>query len=178
MHPLTSFHRLPLRTFAHACATSALLLAAGAAHAQASAPPVTESPVVAAPGTPVTTPQSTAGKSAVTQAFTTNNAAILKQSIAPKALPGVRGGLVTIAGSDQAVGEGVRLLPLPGQCTPKTNSLDCVTDSAQSGGANVSGRVRTGVIGEVGAGRGATEGAGKAQGQKTCTPAPGKLTCE
>ncbi len=76
------------------------------------------------------------------------------------------------------VGEGVRVLRAPSGCTPKTNSLDCVQDSSDAGqGANVSGRVRNSVIGEVGAGRATTEGAGGAQRQQACTPKPGELSC-
>jgi hypothetical protein len=76
------------------------------------------------------------------------------------------------------VGEGVRVMRAPAACTPKTNSLDCVQDSSEAGqGANVSGRVRNSVIGEVGAGKATTEGAGGAQRQATCTPKPGELSC-
>lgn len=85
---------------------------------------------------------------------------------------------VTLVGSGTAVTEGVRVLRTPGACTPKTNSLDCVQDSSQAGeGANVSGRVRGGVIGEVGTGRAATEGKGGAQRKEACTPKPGELSC-
>lgn len=85
---------------------------------------------------------------------------------------------VVQAGTGAAVSAGVRVLKAPGACTPKTNSLDCVQDSSQAGqGANVSGRVRNSVIGEVGTGQAITEGAGGAQRQKGCTPKPGELTC-
>lgn len=85
---------------------------------------------------------------------------------------------VVQAGTGAAVSAGVRVLKAPGACTPKTNSLDCVQDSSQSGqGANVSGRVRNSVIGEVGTGQAITEGAGGAQRQQACTPKPGELTC-
>jgi hypothetical protein len=85
---------------------------------------------------------------------------------------------VVQAGTGAAVSAGVRVLKAPGACTPKTNSLDCVQDSSQAGqGANVSGRVRNSVIGEVGTGQAITEGAGGAQRQQACTPKPGQLTC-
>ena len=92
---------------------------------------------------------------------------------------GVRDGLITQVGSGRPVAEGSRVLRLPGKCTPKTNSLDCVNEAGQAPtGANVSSRVRNSVIGEVGAGRAATEGAGTVKRKDTCTPQPGKLTCE
>ncbi|MBC7699233.1 hypothetical protein [Aquabacterium sp.] len=91
----------------------------------------------------------------------------------------IRGGLMTQVGSGQPVTEGSRVLRLPGKCTPKTNSLDCVAEAGQAPtGANVSSRVRNGVIGEVGAGRAATEGGGTVKRKDTCTPAPGKLSCD
>jgi hypothetical protein len=91
----------------------------------------------------------------------------------------IRGGLITHVGSGQPVSEGSRVLRLPGKCTPKTNSLDCVAEAGQAPtGANVSSRVRNSVIGEVGAGRAATEGGGTVKRKDTCTPAPGKLTCD
>jgi hypothetical protein len=91
----------------------------------------------------------------------------------------IRGGLVTQVGSGQPVAEGSRVLRLPGKCTPKTGSLDCVAEAGQaSTGANVSSKVRNSVIGEVGAGRAATEGGGTVKHKEACTPAPGKLTCD
>ncbi|RZL03407.1 MAG: hypothetical protein EOP36_04730 [Rubrivivax sp.] len=91
----------------------------------------------------------------------------------------IRGGLITQVGSGQPVGEGSRVLKLPGKCTPKTGSLDCVAEAGQaSTGANVSGKVRNSVIGEVGAGKAATEGSGTVKRNEACTPAPGKLTCD
>jgi hypothetical protein len=158
----------------------AALLSGAAAQAQTAAPqPQTPAPVGAMPTTPTATPQSTAATQATVKALTDSKATAIKRAVGPKSLPGVRDGLVTEAGSGRAVGEGSRVLAVPGKCTPKTNSLDCTSDSAQtSGGANVSGRVRNSVIGEVGAGKAATEGDGKAKGTQTCTPAPGKLTCD
>ena len=91
----------------------------------------------------------------------------------------IRGGAITQVGSGQPVSEGSRVLRLPGKCSPKTNSLDCVAEAGQAPtGANVSSRVRNSVIGEVGAGRAATEGSGTVKRQDACTPAPGKLTCD
>ncbi|MGH6647903.1 hypothetical protein [Aquabacterium sp.] len=91
----------------------------------------------------------------------------------------IRGGLVTQVGSGQPVAEGSRVLRLPGKCTPKTGSLDCVAEGGQAPtGANVSSKVRNSVIGEVGAGRAATEGSGTVKRKEACTPAPGKLTCD
>lgn len=86
--------------------------------------------------------------------------------------------VVTVLGSGTS-GGGTRALKAPAACTPKTNSLDCVSESGQSGqGANVSSRVRNSVIGEVGAGRSTTQGAGAAKREGPCTPQAGKLTCE
>jgi len=88
----------------------------------------------------------------------------------------IRGGLITQVGSGQPVAEGSRVLRLPGKCTPKTGSLDCVAEAGQaSTGANVSGKVRNSVIGEVGAGRAATEGSGTVKRKGACQPAPGQL---
>lgn len=97
-------------------------------------------------------------------------------------LPGRRAPLASTvlieAGTGKAVGEGSRVLKVPGACTPKTNSLDCVADAGPSAqGANVSSRVRNSVIGEVGAGRGATEGGGNLKREGPCTPLPGQLSC-
>ena len=90
---------------------------------------------------------------------------------------GPRPGVVTVSGG-QAAGSGVRALKAPAACTPKTNSLDCVADTGQAGqGANVSSRVRNSVIGEVGSGRAATEGAGGAKREGPCVPQAGKLSC-
>lgn len=97
--------------------------------------------------------------------------AVVKPVLAPST------GAVPVA-VGEPLGDGVRVLRAPGGCTPKTNSLDCVQDSSDAvPGANVSGRVRNSVIGEVGSGRAATEGAGGAQRQTTCTPKPGELSC-
>lgn len=91
----------------------------------------------------------------------------------------IRGGLITQVGSGQPVAEGSRMLKLPGKCTPKTGSLDCVAEAGQaSTGANVSNKVRNNVIGEVGAGKAATEGSGSVKRKEACVPLPGKLTCE
>ncbi len=71
-----------------------------------------------------------------------------------------------------------RVLRIPATCTPKTNSLDCVQDSTQPGqGANVEGRVRNGVLGEVGTGKSTTEGRGGAKRDEACTPKAGELNC-
>jgi hypothetical protein len=136
-------------------------------------------PAVAMPAIPENSPQAAAIKSAISKLQSEGAARAVLQGLASGGLPGVRDGLVTEVGSGRPVGEGARVLSLPGQCTPKTNQLDCVEQTRTgAGGADVSGRVRKGVIGEVGVGRAATEGAGSVQGSSTCTPAPGKLTCE
>jgi hypothetical protein len=154
----------------HTAFACAMLALAASARGQASAPS-TNYPSNSDYPVPIVNKQTTgATQGAATAAGT---------ALQPRPLPGVRGGLITEVGSGRAVGEGSRVLTVPGKCTPKAHSLDCVSETAQSsGGADVSGRVRKGVIGEVGAGKATTEGAGKAQGSKTCTPAPGKLTCD
>jgi len=136
-------------------------------------------PVAAMSSIPENSPQAAAIKSAISKLQSEGSARAALQGLASGGLPGVRDGLVTEVGSGRPVGEGARVLSLPSQCTPKTNQLDCVEQTRNgAGGADVSGRVRKGVIGEVGAGRAATEGAGSVQGSTTCTPAPGKLSCE
>ncbi|WP_374590468.1 hypothetical protein [Aquabacterium sp.] len=153
--------------------TAALLALSGAAaQAQTAGPPASGAQ---GGNTTVTIPVITKQTTGARQGAATAAGSALQ----PRPLPGVRGGLITEVGSGRAIGEGSRVLTVPGKCTPKAHSLDCASETAQdSGGADVSGRVRKGVIGEVGAGKATTEGAGKAQGSKTCTPAPGKLTCE
>ncbi|TAK78835.1 MAG: hypothetical protein EPO12_11885 [Aquabacterium sp.] len=157
-----------------ALAFTALFAAHGSVHAQASQPtgdpPVTAIP---APGAD-TTPAANSARNTSTSTLTD------VQSSSVRRLTGTRDPVVGDVGTGRAIGDGSRVLRVPGKCDPKTNSLDCVTDSnaAQSGGANVSNRVRNSVIGEVGSGRSATEGSGKTKGQATCTPAPGQLSCE
>lgn len=134
------------------------------------ADPAPSQPMSSSTGSPVITP---AAQPAVNSAITTARDPMTR-AIEPIRSPGT----VTLVGSGNAVSGGVRVLKGPGACKPKTNSLDCADESGQSGGgANVSGRVRGGVIGEVGAGRAATEGKGGAQRKDTCVPVPGKLTC-
>ncbi len=120
------------------------------------------------------------GKTAVSTTLNDAKPALTTPVVRPLARPlGIRDGLITEVGSGRPVSEGSRILRLPGKCSPKTNSLDCVADAAPTPtGANVSSRVRNSVIGEVGAGRAATEGSGKAKSKATCTPQAGKLTCE
>lgn len=120
------------------------------------------------------------GKTAVSTTLNDAKPALTTTVVRPLARPlGIRDGLITEVGSGRPVSEGSRILRLPGKCSPKTNSLDCVADAAPTPtGANVSSRVRNSVIGEVGAGRAATEGSGKAKSEATCTPQAGKLTCE
>ena len=134
------------------------------------------------------TPAEAAGKNTAVKALDDTRATTLKPLTGGKKAPPLLApppAPVTIGGGSAAPAAAAtpgatppRALALPGKCTPKAGSLDCVTDSAGSkSGEDVSGRVRTSVIGEVGAGRGATEG-GKAKGQETCTPKAGELSCE
>jgi len=120
------------------------------------------------------------GKSAVTSTLDQARTAPLKEALGQdKPSLSIKPGLLTEVGTGRPVGEGVRVLSVPPKCSPKHNSLDCATDTNQVGQKeNVSNRVRNSVIGEVGAARATTEGSGKAKEQATCTPAPGKLTCE
>jgi hypothetical protein len=146
-----------------------ILAMTGATSAQTTAPPTNNIPDVASVK-PLVEP---AAAPAI-NAATTLARDPLSNAIAVRPRPGP----VTLVGTGSSVSESVRVLRGPGSCTPKTNSLDCVQDSSQAGqGANVSGRVRSGVIGEVGTGRGTTEGKGGAQRKEACTPKPGELTC-
>ncbi len=101
------------------------------------------------------------------------------QGLKANSLPaGVEGLVADVAGGGAAGGT-VRVLNPPSQCVPQSNRLDCAAQGAgDAGGADVSSRVRRSVIGEVGAGRSATEGAGAPRSGPACTPLPGKLTCE
>jgi hypothetical protein len=103
----------------------------------------------------------------------------LLQGLKANSLPaGVEGLVADVAGGGAAGGT-VRVLNPPSQCVPQSNRLDCAAQGAgDAGGADVSSRVRRSVIGEVGAGRSATEGAGAPRSGPACTPLPGKLTCE
>lgn len=141
--------------------------------------PTSNTPANTQPTLPENTPQAAAIKGAINKLQGEGAARAALQGLISGGPPGVRDGLVTEVGSGRPVGEGARVLNLPSPCTPKTNQLDCVEQTRNGAtGADVSGRVRKGVIGEVGAGRAATEGAGQVQGNTSCTPALGKLTCE
>ncbi|MES2089846.1 MAG: hypothetical protein V4532_07705 [Pseudomonadota bacterium] len=154
----------------------ALALSGSAVWAQSQSPTIgQESPPPESQTMPAVT-----GKTAVSTTLDDAKPALTTPVVRPLARPlGIRDGLITEVGSGRPVSEGSRILRLPGKCSPKTNSLDCVADAAPTPtGANVSSRVRNSVIGEVGAGRAATEGSGKAKSKATCTPQAGKLTCE
>ncbi|HIV70917.1 MAG TPA: hypothetical protein H9903_08315 [Candidatus Aquabacterium excrementipullorum] len=166
-------------------ATALACLGPLAAHAQAAGPPVTappqEQPPTAAPApapAAETSPAAVSTKAAVASTLSSGSATTLQSSSGSSSLA-PRPAVVTVLGSGQSAGQGTRVLKAPSACTPKTNSLDCVTETGQAGqGANVSSRVRNSVIGEVGAGRATTEGAGAAKREGPCTPQPGKLTCD
>lgn len=152
------------------------------AHAQASSPttgpietpPSDEKP--AAPGAQYTPAAEAARAAAASSLSSPVNAVDTSRG---RATLGPRPGLVTVVGADRKAGDSRRALKAPTACTPKTNSLDCVSEAGQAGqGANVSSRVRNSVIGEVGAGRAATEGAGGAKREGPCVPQAGKLTCD
>lgn len=171
-----------------------LAFAATQAQAQSTNPPPPTSPPIESPGeqfpirpeTPTSPPPAAPSPHPpAAQAGIDSSVRVLDDSRAltkEAAVPGRRapvGSAVLIeAGTGAAVGEGSRVLKVPGACTPKTNSLDCVADAGPSAqGANVSSRVRNSVIGEVGAGRGATEGGGNLKREGPCTPLPGQLSC-
>ncbi|MFY9476493.1 MAG: hypothetical protein WAQ08_02300 [Aquabacterium sp.] len=148
-----------------------------AVQAQASVPPIEYPPTddrPAAPGAQYT-PAAEAAKAAAGSSLNSPGNAVAPTRGSVNLGP--RPAVVTVGG--KAAGDGTRVLKAPAACTPKTNSLDCVAETGQAGqGANVSSRVRNSVIGEVGAGRAATEGAGAAKRGGPCTPQAGKLTCD
>jgi hypothetical protein len=179
-------------------ATLALLglaFAATQAQAQSTAPPPpsTNPPVESPgeqfpvrPGTPISPPAAApsptprAAQAAIDSSVRAldDTRPLTQQSTLPGRRAPVANSVLVEAGTGAAVGEGSRVLKVPGACTPKTNSLDCVADAGPSAqGANVSSRVRNSVIGEVGAGRGATEGGGNLKREGACTPLPGQLSC-
>ncbi|RZL08435.1 MAG: hypothetical protein EOP40_13125 [Rubrivivax sp.] len=179
-------------------ATLALLglaFAATQAHAQSTVPaPPSTSPPVESPGeqfpvrpeTPVSPPPAApsptppAAQAAIDSSVRVfdDTRSLTKEAVLPGRRAPVASSVLVEAGTGAAVGEGSRVLKVPGACTPKTNSLDCVADAGPSAqGANVSSRVRNSVIGEVGAGRGATEGGGNLKREGACTPLPGQLSC-
>lgn len=171
-----SVFNLSARTLARTAVVAAIVAAAQTAWSQSSAPQE---------GTSTTTgdaplPAGVAAKNAAVKSVDESQGGTPAIRALPQRDPlSVRGGLVTQVGSGRPVSEGSRVLRLPGKCSPKTNSLDCVAEAGQAPtGANVSSRVRNSVIGEVGAGRAATEGSGTVKRKEACTPQAGKLTCD
>lgn len=152
-----------------ALAAALLMMATGASLAQATGAVVI----------PPNAPQAAVIQSLVSQVQSAGSARALVQGLKAGSLPaGVEGLVAEVAGGSVA-GDAVRVLNPPSQCVPRPNRLDCAAQgAADAGGADVSGRVRRSVIGEVGAGRSATEGAGAPKSGPACTPLPGKLTCE
>lgn len=165
---------LSLRSIAQSALMAAIVIASQAAWSQASSP---TQEGTTTPGAPM--PAGVAAKNAAVKSVDESQGAPVTRALPERDPLSVRGGLVTHVGSGRPVSEGSRVLRLPGKCSPKTNSLDCVAEAGQAPtGANVSSRVRNSVIGEVGAGRAATEGSGTVKRKEACTPQAGKLTCE
>lgn len=167
--------------------TAGLALASVQAMAQTAPPneppPQEEIPVRPEPApspTMAPTRQETSGRASSVRALEEGRSLSIKEASGlTKKPPGQGGSVLTEAATGAAVDEGSRVLKVPAACTPKTNSLDCVADAGQAAqGANVSSRVRNSVIGEVGAGRGATEGSGGAKREGPCTPVAGQLNCQ
>lgn len=157
-----SFGRWLMLALSMACSTVAMAQSQGRDPGNARA-----SPATAAMNSATTTsqqPQATAIDQAVK--LPDSNVTIVTKPLA-----------VTGGGAGSA-STSARVLRIPTACTPKTNSLDCVQDSTQPGqGANVEGRVRNGVLGEVGTGKSTTEGRGGAKRDEACTPKAGELNC-
>lgn len=146
-----------------------LMMAAGATQAQPTGALVI----------PPNAPQAAVIQSLASQLQGANSARALVQGLSLKSLPAGVDGLVAGVAGGGVGGDAVRVLNPPGQCVPRANRLDCAAPAATDvGGADVSSRLRRGVIGEVGAGRAATEGTGAPASGPACTPLPGKLTCE
>lgn len=158
-------------------ATAIGLLASSGAWAQTASAPSESGSVL--PRSDAATPAGVAARNSAAKAGDQTSGTAATRAVRQGDPLSIRGGLITQVGSGQPVAEGSRVLRLPGKCTPKTGSLDCVAEAGQaSTGANVSSKVRNSVIGEVGAGKAATEGAGTVKHKEACTPAPGKLTCD
>ncbi|RZI81216.1 MAG: hypothetical protein EOP38_20055 [Rubrivivax sp.] len=179
----TTLHPFNRAALAKLAWLAAGLMSAQLAWGQISNVPVTESPNGRATTTTdeSTQPPAVAAKSAAVNSVGESLGSPAERALRPSSIDPLasRSGLITQTGTGRPVSEGVRVLRLPGKCSPKTNSLDCVAEAGQAPtGANVSSRVRNSVIGEVGAGRAATEGSGTVKRKDTCTPQPGKLTCE
>lgn len=170
-----SAFNLSLRAIAQSALMATIVVASQTAWSQASSP--TQEGMTTPPGAPM--PAGVAAKNAAVKSVDESLGAPVTRALPERDPLSVRGGLVTHVGSGRPVSEGSRVLRLPGKCSPKTNSLDCVAEAGQAPtGANVSSRVRNSVIGEVGAGRAATEGSGTVKRKEACTPQAGKLTCE
>lgn len=183
---------LPWATLARRAVLAASLAVASAhvcAQTDPNETPPTENPPQEVPSFPSqpgvsepapVAPREEAGRNSSVRVLDEGRNLPLREAIGAGKRPlGSSGSVLTEAGTGAAVGEGSRVLKVPGACTPKTNSLDCVADASTAAqGANVSTRVRNSVIGEVGAGRGATEGAGGAKRDTACTPVAGQLTCQ
>jgi hypothetical protein len=165
-------HTRPLRPVAlcrRATAAVLLLTVAGADLAQAAE----------AASIPPNASQAAVIQSIVSQLQGANSARALVQGLRVNSLPAGIEGLVADVAGGSAAGGTLRVLNPPSQCVPQSNRLDCAAQGAADvGGVDVSSRVRRSVIGEVGAGRSATEGAGAPTSGPACTPVPGKLTCE
>ncbi|WP_394471039.1 hypothetical protein [Roseateles sp. DC23W] len=169
---MTRLHTLPSRPVSpggQAMAAALLMTLAGAAAAQATGAVIV----------PPNAAQAAVIQSIASQLQGASSARALLQGLKANSLPaGVEGVVAGVAGGS-AGGDALRVLNPPSQCVPRSNRLDCAAQGAtDAGGADVSSRLRHSVIGEVGAGRSATEGAGAPKSGPTCTPLPGKLTCE
>lgn len=167
---------LSVRTLAQTALVAGIVATSHTAWSQASSPQ--EGMPTTTTGAPM--PAGVAAKNAAVKSVDESQGGTPAIRALPERDPlSVRGGLVTQVGSGRPVSEGSRVLRLPGKCSPKTNSLDCVAEAGQAPtGANVSSRVRNSVIGEVGAGRAATEGSGNVKRKEACNPQAGKLTCD
>lgn len=155
--------------FRHAGIVAVLVTGAEAARAQSAG----------APAIPPNAAQAAVIQSIVSQLQSANSARALVQGLGLTSLPSGVEGLVVGAAGGGVAGDAVRVLTPPSQCVPRPNRLDCAAQGAtDAAGVDVSSRLRRSVIGEVGAGRAATEGAGAPTSAPVCTPIPGKLTCE
>ena len=168
---MSRLQTLPSRSVAgrHALAAALLMTLAGAASAQTTGAAIL----------PPNAAQAAVIQSIASQLQGASSARSLLQGLKASSLPAGAEGLVADVAGGRFGADAPRVLNPPSQCVPRPNRLDCAAEgAADAGGADVSSRVRRSVIGEVGAGRSATEGAGAPKSGPACTPLPGKLTCD
>ena len=126
------------------------------------------------------TPQLSGSLSAVASVSETARKERFEEAVRTENVAGrVRTGVIAEVGPGSSATEGSQGLKVPENCVPTKGHMDCQTTEAATP-ASVVERVRSGVIGEVGAGRSATEGT-QAPGIRmsvACAPGDARAECK